>query len=61
MLQDMDNMGASCVFYVKVDTFTHLERSKTPLLTVNETGIVRPTVQHDLNVSISVMYYPGDN
>jgi len=28
MLQEMDNMEASCVFYVKVGTFTHLEQSK---------------------------------
>jgi hypothetical protein len=60
MLQDMDNMEASCVFYVKVGTVTHLEQSKTSLLTVKETGIVRLTVQHDLIVSVSFMYYPGD-
>jgi len=47
MLQDIDNMEASCVFYVKVNTFTHLKHSKTSLLTVNETEIVSLTVQHD--------------
>jgi len=36
MLQDMDNMEASCVFYVKVTMFTHLAQSKTTLLTVNQ-------------------------
>jgi len=61
MLQDMDNMEASCVFYVKVSTFTYLEQSKTSLLTVNKTGIVRLTVQHDLIVSVSFMYYPRDS
>jgi len=61
MLQDMDNMETSCIFYVKVGTFTHLEQSKTSLLTVNQMGIVRLTVQHDLIVSISFKYYPGDN
>jgi len=60
MLQDMDNMKASCVFYVKVSTFDHLEQSKTSLLTVNILGIVRLT-EHDLIVSISFMYYPGDS
>jgi len=60
MLQVMDNMEASSVFYVKVGTFTHLEQSKTSLLTVKETGIVRLIVQHDLIVSVSFMYYPGD-
>jgi len=61
MVQDMDNGEASCVFYVKVSTFTHLEQSKTSLLMVNKTGIVRLTVQHDLIVSVSFLYYPGDS
>jgi len=61
MLQDMDNMEASCVFYVKVSTFTHLEQSETSLLTVIKSGIVRLTIQHDLIVSISFMYYPRDS
>jgi len=52
MLQVMDNMEASCVFYVKVGTFTHLEQSKIFLLTVKKSGIVTLTVQHDLIVSI---------
>jgi len=60
MLQDMDNMEASCVFYVKVGTFTHLEQSKISLLTVNESGIVTLTIQHDMIVSVIFMQYPGD-
>jgi len=36
MLQVMDNMEASCVFYVKVGTFTYLEQREISLLTVNE-------------------------
>jgi hypothetical protein len=60
MLQDMDNMEASCVCYVKLSTFTHLEQCKTTLLTVNQSGIVRLIVLHDLIVSVSFMYYPGD-
>jgi len=55
MLQVMDNMEASCVFYVKVGTFTHLEQSKVFLLTVNKSGIVTLTVQHDLIVSVIFM------
>jgi len=55
MLQVMDNMEASCIFYVKVGTFTHLEQSKIFLLTVNESGIVTLTVQHDLIVSVIFM------
>jgi hypothetical protein len=61
MLQDMDHKEASCVFYVKVGTFTHLEYSKTSTLSVNKTGIVWPTVQHDLIVRVSFMYYPGNS
>jgi len=61
MLQDMDNVEARCVFYVKVSTFTHLEQRKTSLLTVNKSGIVRLTVQHDLIVGISFMYYRRDS
>jgi len=52
MLQVME---ASCIFYVKVGTFTHLEQSKIFVMTVNKMGIVKLTVQHDLIVSISFM------
>jgi len=55
MLKVRDNMEASCVFYVKVSTFTHLEQSKISLLTVNKTGIVTLTVQHDMIVSVIFM------
>jgi hypothetical protein len=57
----MDNMEASCIFYVKGGTFTHLELSNISLLTVNKSGIVMLTVQHDMMVSVIFMYYPGDS
>jgi hypothetical protein len=57
----MENMEARCLFYVKVGTLTRLEQSKTYLFTVNNTGIVRLTVQPDLIVLVSFMYYPRDN
>ena len=60
MLQDMDNMEASFVFYVKIGTFTHHEQNSNVLLTVNITGIVRLTVHHDMIASVSFMQYPGD-
>jgi len=60
MLHVMDNMEVSCVFYVKVSTFTHLEQSKIGLLTVNKSGIMTLIVKHDMIVSISFMLYPGD-
>jgi len=55
MLQVMDNMEVTCIFYVKVSTFTHLEQSKTALLTVNTSGIMMSTRQHDMIVSVSFM------
>ena len=51
----MDNMEASCMFYVKVGMCTNLEESKISLLTVNKVGIVRLIRQHDLIVTISTM------
>jgi hypothetical protein len=53
MLQVMDNMEVSCVFHVKVSTFTHLEQSQIAPLTVNKSGIMRLNVQHDIIVSVS--------
>jgi hypothetical protein len=53
MLQVMDNMEVTCVLYVKVSTFTDLEQSKTALLTVNKSGLMTLTVQHDMSVSVS--------
>jgi hypothetical protein len=55
MLQVMDNMEASCVFWVKVGTFTHLEQGKISPLTVNESGIEMLTVQYDMIVSVIFM------
>jgi len=55
MLQVMDNLEISCGFYVRVSTFTHLEQSKITLLTVNKSGIMTLTVQHDMIVSVSFM------
>ena len=48
MLQDMDNIEASCVFYVNVGMFTHPEQRKISLVPFNKTGFVWLTVQHDL-------------
>jgi len=60
MLQVIDNMEASCIFYVKVGTFTYPKQSKISLLTVNNSGIVTLTVQHEIVVSIIFTQYPGD-
>jgi hypothetical protein len=60
MLQVMDNMDASCVFYVKVGMFTHLEHGKIYLLAVNQTEIVKLIAQHILIVSVGSMLYPLD-
>jgi len=60
MLQGMDHMEASCVFYVKVGTLDQLERRKFCVLTVTKLGIVMLTVQIDSIFSVSFMYDPGD-
>jgi len=54
----MDKMQASCVFYVKVGTLTHLEESKISHLNVNKTRLVRVTLHHDLIVRVTFMYCP---
>jgi len=58
MLQNMDSIEASCIIYVKVGNVNHPERSHIRLVTVNTAGIVRLTIQHDMNVSVSFMSYP---
>ena len=61
ILHDMDNMEASCVLYVQVGVFTHLEQNKVSFWNVNKTGIVRQTIQYELIVSIRFMWYPRDD
>jgi len=60
MLQDMDNMEASCILNIKVGMFSQLEESKICLWNVNQMGIVGLTVLHGMIGSISFMEYPGD-
>jgi len=60
MLQDMDHMEASCVFYVKVARFDQFEQSKISILTVTSLVILMLTVHYDLMVSVWFMYDPGD-
>jgi len=55
MMRVMHNMEASWVIYVKVGTFTHLEQSKISLLTVNKSGIVTLTIQHDMIFNVIFM------
>jgi len=61
MLQVMDHMEATFILYAKIGTFTHLERSKNTLLTINKMGIVRLTIHHDFIASVSFMGYPRDS
>lgn len=60
MFQDIDNMEASCVLYIKGGTFDLLEHSKICILTGNEMGIIMLTVQPDWTVSIRLIYDPRD-
>jgi len=50
MLQEMDHMEASCVFYVKVGRFDQFEQSKISILIVTSLGIVMLIVLYDLIV-----------
>ena len=59
MLQDMDHMEASRVFYVKVYTFDQLEQSKICVLTVISVGIVTLIVRYDMIVSVCFMEDPS--
>jgi len=52
MLQDMEQMEASGIFYVKVGRFDHLEYSKICILTVTSFRIVMLTIHYNLMVSL---------
>jgi hypothetical protein len=51
MLQIIDNMEASCAINVKVGKFIQFEQRKISLLTINKSGIVTLTVQHEMSIS----------
>jgi hypothetical protein len=59
MLEDMDHMEASQVFYVKVRTFDKLKQSKICVLMVISGGIVTLIVRYDMIVSVCFMSDPG--
>jgi hypothetical protein len=50
MLQEMDHMEASCVFYVMVGRFDQFEQSKISVLTVTSLGIVMVTVHYNIKL-----------
>jgi len=52
MLQEMDHMETSFVFYVKVGRFDQFKQSKISILTVTALGIVMLAVHYDLIVSM---------
>jgi len=54
MLQDMDNIEASCAFYVEDGTLHRLEQSKINVLTITEMGIELLTVHHLVSVSCQI-------
>jgi hypothetical protein len=60
MLENMDSMEAGCVIYVKVGMLNYLEHSQIWLVTVNQMGIVRLTVQHNLIDTVCFMDHPRD-
>ena len=52
MLQDMEHMEASCIFYVKVGRFDQFEQSKISISTVTSLGLFMLIVHNDLIVSL---------
>ena len=52
MLQDMDHMEASCIFYIKVGRFDQFKQIKISVLNVTSLGIVILIVDYDLMVSV---------
>jgi hypothetical protein len=52
MLQEMDHMESSYIFYVKVGRFDQFEQSTISVLTVTSLVIVMLTVRYDLMVSV---------
>jgi len=58
MLQDMDHIEASCVFYVEVGTLHQLEQSKIYVLTVTTLDIAVLTVHHLASVSCKIHGIP---
>jgi len=60
MLQDIDYMEASLVFYVKVHMFDQHEQQKISIVTIISFGIVMPNVHHDFIVSMCFMSDSSD-
>jgi len=60
MLQDMDDMEASCNLYVKFGMFDQFNQIKICISTVTQMEIVMLTIQHNLIVCVSFIYHPSD-
>jgi hypothetical protein len=52
MMNDMDHMEASCIFYVKVGGFDQFEQSEIGILTVTSLGIVMIPLHYESIVSV---------
>jgi len=55
MLQHMDKMAASCIFYIKVGMLDQLEKIKIRILTITEIGIAMLSMEHDFIFSLCFM------
>ena len=60
MLQNMDHIEASCVFYVEAGTLNRLEQSKIWVFTVTTLEIAMLTVHHDLMLRVCIRQDPRD-
>jgi len=61
MLQDVDQLEASCVMHVEVGTLNCLELNNICVLTITTLGIEMLTVHHDIMFRICCIYDPSDS
>ena len=60
MLEDMERIEASCVFYVEVGMLNRLDQCKICVLNVTTLGIAMQTILHYMMLSVCFMYDPRD-
>jgi hypothetical protein len=54
MLEDIDLIEASCLFYVKIDIINQLKQSEIGFLTITLMGIIMLAILHHLIIGICV-------
>ena len=60
MLQDIDHIEASCIFYVDVGTLNRFGQSKICVLTVTTLGIAMLPIHQDMMFKVFCMQHPRE-